>query len=252
MKTRRRQIPKMNRELILNRDGRKCFYCGSTERLTVDHIIPLKHGGSNLASNMITSCHSCNSTKNGNRLLRVFEDAVINKVHMANVEYGIPQDMDMTYSSGKEKNEKPVRERRTSGIKRKDYSDMTKKEKIERCLHINSNHWRCGIISGDLVCPKCVSEAINKKVNSAILRTKKQPELFVARTRKIRDFQRLSRKIDNLFYLSLPCSDDGERIVIMNKMFFGSGEKVSLSRAKKIIRYSIENYSKYGNVSGNM
>lgn len=250
--TKRRQIPKKNRELILNRDGRKCFYCGSTERLTVDHIIPLKHGGSNLASNMITSCHSCNSTKNGNRLLQVFEDAVLNKVHMANVEYGIPQDMDVTYSSEKKKNGKPVRTRRTSGTKRKDYSDMTKEEKIERCLRINSNHWRCGIISGDLVCPKCVSAAIDKKVNSAISRTKKHAQLFVARTYKIRDFQRLSRKADNLFYLSLPYSDDGERVVIMNRMFFGYGEKVSQSRVKEIIKYSIENYSKYGNVSGNM
>lgn len=97
MKTKRRQIPKKNRELILNRDGRKCFYCGSTERLTVDHIIPLKHGGSNLASNMITSCHSCNSTKNGNRLLPKFENAALNKAMLGNADFGIPQDKDISY-----------------------------------------------------------------------------------------------------------------------------------------------------------
>lgn len=97
MKTKRRQIPKKNRELIINRDGKKCFYCGSTERLTVDHIIPLKHGGSNLASNMIASCHSCNSTKNGNRLLPKFEKLSLDKAYLGNVDYGIPQDKDMSY-----------------------------------------------------------------------------------------------------------------------------------------------------------
>lgn len=96
--TKRRQIPKKNRELILNRDGGKCFYCGSTERLTVDHIIPLKHGGSNLASNMITSCHSCNSTKNGNRLLPRFENAALNKAMLGNADFGIPQEKDMSYT----------------------------------------------------------------------------------------------------------------------------------------------------------
>ena len=251
MKTKRRQIPKKNRELIINRDGRKCFYCGSTERLTVDHIVPLKHGGSNLASNMITSCHSCNSTKNGNRLLHIFESSVLNNAYAANIEYGIPQDMDVTYYSEKQ-NKRSGQKRRPSTAKRKNYSEMTREEKIEKCLRANSNHWRCGIISGDVVCPKCASVAINKKVNSSITRIKKYTRLFVARTHKIRDFQRLSRRDDNFFYLSFPYSDNGERIVIMNKKSFGYGEEVSREKAIEIIRYSVENYGKYGNVSGNM
>lgn len=47
----------------MQRDGWKCLRCGSTKRLTKDHIMPIAKGGSNDASNLQTLCHSCNSWK---------------------------------------------------------------------------------------------------------------------------------------------------------------------------------------------
>ena len=55
---------KMWREEIFYRDGRKCTYCGSTENLTLDHIIPRCRGGARWDSdNVTTACRSCNQAK---------------------------------------------------------------------------------------------------------------------------------------------------------------------------------------------
>lgn len=40
-----------------------CWVCLSTERLEVDHIIPISRGGTNDISNLTTLCRSCNSSK---------------------------------------------------------------------------------------------------------------------------------------------------------------------------------------------
>jgi 5-methylcytosine-specific restriction endonuclease McrA len=45
-----------------------CFNCGSTNRLTIDHIIPLSRGGTHSIGNLMTLCSQCNFSK-GNRLL---------------------------------------------------------------------------------------------------------------------------------------------------------------------------------------
>ena len=46
----------------------QCIYCGSTERLELDHVIALSNGGPNCESNLVIACKSCNSSK-GNRPL---------------------------------------------------------------------------------------------------------------------------------------------------------------------------------------
>jgi 5-methylcytosine-specific restriction endonuclease McrA len=43
--------------------GKQCLRCGATERLTIDHVIPLSKGGANIADNLQPLCHSCNSSK---------------------------------------------------------------------------------------------------------------------------------------------------------------------------------------------
>lgn len=49
---------------VFVRDGFKCQYCGDTEQLTLDHIIPTSRGGKNTFENCVTACKPCNNKKN--------------------------------------------------------------------------------------------------------------------------------------------------------------------------------------------
>ena len=58
---------------VLARDGYTCMYCGSSDELTVDHVLSIKHHPE-LAmdmENMVIACKSCNSSK-GSRSQGVF------------------------------------------------------------------------------------------------------------------------------------------------------------------------------------
>lgn len=61
------------------RDGLACAYCGSGiedgTKLTLDHLVAHSHGGSNHATNLVTACHKCNSSR-GNRDWREFAATV--------------------------------------------------------------------------------------------------------------------------------------------------------------------------------
>ena len=43
--------------------GWKCIYCGSSDKLEVEHRIPLSRGGTNLPANLVPACKSCNCKK---------------------------------------------------------------------------------------------------------------------------------------------------------------------------------------------
>jgi 5-methylcytosine-specific restriction endonuclease McrA len=45
-----------------------CFACGSKEKITMDHKIPISRGGSHGIGNLVSLCKSCNSSK-GTRTL---------------------------------------------------------------------------------------------------------------------------------------------------------------------------------------
>jgi len=58
---------------VLNRDGHACMYCGSSEDLTIDHVLSIKNHPE-LAmdmDNMVIACKICNSRK-GSRSQGVF------------------------------------------------------------------------------------------------------------------------------------------------------------------------------------
>lgn len=60
------------RLLVIKRDGAICAKCGAMPpdvRITVDHIVPLAHGGSNELDNLRVLCLSCNS-RGGSRVRR--------------------------------------------------------------------------------------------------------------------------------------------------------------------------------------
>jgi hypothetical protein len=53
------------REYLLERDGRKCAYCGAEQvPLEIEHIVPRSRGGSDRVTNLTLSCGPCNQTKN--------------------------------------------------------------------------------------------------------------------------------------------------------------------------------------------
>ncbi len=63
----RREVP-LSRKNVITRDGCKCQYCGSEHpptELTIDHIVPRVQGGTDLWTNMVTSCRGCNMKKGG-------------------------------------------------------------------------------------------------------------------------------------------------------------------------------------------
>lgn len=53
-------IPLGVRYRVFQRDGHACLICGTTERLTLDHIVPFSKGGPDTEDNLRTLCLRCN------------------------------------------------------------------------------------------------------------------------------------------------------------------------------------------------
>jgi len=54
---------------VWEREGYTCAYCGSTENLTIDHIVALADGGSHSLDNLTVACMSCNCSKGAKPLI---------------------------------------------------------------------------------------------------------------------------------------------------------------------------------------
>ncbi len=67
------EFTRHQKKRILERDGYKCQLCSSTDRIQVDHIIPVGLGGQPVEENGQTLCHSChaNKTANDRHLIRL-------------------------------------------------------------------------------------------------------------------------------------------------------------------------------------
>jgi 5-methylcytosine-specific restriction endonuclease McrA len=48
---------------LISRHRYCCYYCGSKEALTMDHIIPITRDGRHSIGNLVPACKSCNSSK---------------------------------------------------------------------------------------------------------------------------------------------------------------------------------------------
>ena len=75
LRTQRELISVKTRQIVLDRDGHSCVYCGRKEGhigptetrldgcMHLDHVVPVSHGGSGEVSNLVTSCRKCNMEK---------------------------------------------------------------------------------------------------------------------------------------------------------------------------------------------
>ena len=52
---------------LSDRDGAKCSLCGSTQKLQIDHILPVCNGGTNELSNLRILCKKCNINRISNK-----------------------------------------------------------------------------------------------------------------------------------------------------------------------------------------
>jgi 5-methylcytosine-specific restriction endonuclease McrA len=54
-----------HRNAVMERDGFACVYCEATEKLCLDHSVPVFLGGDDEPENLMTACKRCNSGKAG-------------------------------------------------------------------------------------------------------------------------------------------------------------------------------------------
>jgi 5-methylcytosine-specific restriction endonuclease McrA len=66
IKYRQNHNVRLPREAVLNQfaafDG-NCCYCGSADRIVIDHFIPRSKGGPHVLTNLVPACHRCNTSK---------------------------------------------------------------------------------------------------------------------------------------------------------------------------------------------
>lgn len=82
-----RRMRSVPRDTIYERDGHRCVYCGSTDDLTLDHVMPISRGGGESPANLATCCRSCNSSKRARTpqeagMQMLFGDAYLREVLM--------------------------------------------------------------------------------------------------------------------------------------------------------------------------
>lgn len=69
------------KEFLIERDGPYCRYCGTSETLTIDHVIPRCMGGTGRRENLQILCAPCNNRKS------LIEYVVIEEVRNAEDNY---------------------------------------------------------------------------------------------------------------------------------------------------------------------
>lgn len=64
--TKRKQFTKSQRKAVWDKTGGHCAYCGcliELRQMQIDHVTPLRKGGTNDFDNLLPACRSCNHYK---------------------------------------------------------------------------------------------------------------------------------------------------------------------------------------------
>jgi 5-methylcytosine-specific restriction endonuclease McrA len=77
------------REVLKFTDLGRCQYCGRSDDLTIDHIVPLASGGRNSLFNLQTLCRQCNQRK-GSRLEKGRPKTLLELVEMGRAKDAEP------------------------------------------------------------------------------------------------------------------------------------------------------------------
>jgi hypothetical protein len=80
--TERRYIPEIERKAIHYAWNHKCAYCRCDvpyDDLHIDHVVPVSSGGSCNILNLVSSCSTCNLTKNDTRLIDMYEGLILSR-----------------------------------------------------------------------------------------------------------------------------------------------------------------------------
>lgn len=65
LKKRQNGIFKITEKELIALYNQNCFYCGSSERIELDHVIPIIRGGVHSVGNLVAACRKCNGSKGG-------------------------------------------------------------------------------------------------------------------------------------------------------------------------------------------
>lgn len=79
----RKPIQPVVRFQVFARDGFRCIYCGAGRddaKLVVDHVIPVKDGGTNDIGNLATACRECNAGKAARSVIDAAEGETVGPV----------------------------------------------------------------------------------------------------------------------------------------------------------------------------
>lgn len=66
----RKTTIRFSKQTVFIRDGYRCQYCEAEvnkKTATLDHVLPISHGGRTNFENTVTACSPCNSSKGNNR-----------------------------------------------------------------------------------------------------------------------------------------------------------------------------------------
>lgn len=79
--SRRMELTYPEGESVLEVYGRVCASCGSTEDITIDHVVPLVKGGLHIKSNVQPLCRRCNSKKGRKEIRYIPLPKEVDNVH---------------------------------------------------------------------------------------------------------------------------------------------------------------------------